>query len=105
MKTLEEACKSTFVYSVKEPEESEIRAAIEKVHADIDRWRAIEDEVRACPWIHVYITKMLAMIATRQVTPGEALLACAAQMIAVGMEMERQPMTFAETPPAGYTGV
>jgi hypothetical protein len=89
MKNITEACESTFVYKVRDQGEESTREVKTKIATDLDRWKGIDDEVRNCPHIQMYVAQMIAFHAAGKVPLGECLMATAAQMVAVGMEMER----------------
>ena len=88
MKNVQEACEATFIYKFDEksplPAEDQIR---QQLADDLARWKGIDDEIRACHWIHVYIAQMIGMAATGRMPLGEVLMATAVQFVAVGMEM------------------
>lgn len=113
MKTIEEACQSTFVHKLPEGEDPEQLSpqVVMKFATDIDRWRAIDDDVRNCRFVQIYVAQMIALHASGRVPIGECLMATACQMVQLGMEMARVelPEAGASVPGRrdreGYTGL
>lgn len=94
MKTLAEACKATFVYDL--PSDAgpiEAQVVMKTVASDVDKWKAIDEEVRACRWVKVYIAQMILLRNAGVFSLGEALMACFIQAVQVGIEMERAELS------------
>ncbi len=83
----------------------------QKIADDIEHWRAVDDEIRNDRYVHIFVAQMVLMVTTGRLPLGEALMACAVQFVAVGIEMERGelPLPTGDSVPGrrerGYTGV
>lgn len=116
MKTLEEACLTTFarveVGKRGQDDVAQTTRMLKAIAEDMRRWAQTADEIRACEIVLTYVVAVAQVIADDTVTPAEGLLSCFIQGVIVGMEMERaEPPIPAESVPGrrdqatGYTGV
>lgn len=113
MKSIDEACKTTFVYDLTDQAmAADAPEVVMKISADIDRWTAIDDDVRNCKWIQIFVANIIAMHASGRIPLGECIMATCCQMVQVGMEMARVELPEPrESVPGrrerdrGYTGV
>ena len=102
MKTLEEACKATFVYDLPaNAGPAETQVVMKTVANDVDKWTGIDADVRASKWVRAYIAQLILLNRGGVFGLAEALMACFVQAVQVGIEMERAELSAETVQPKG----
>jgi hypothetical protein len=90
VKTLQEACLSTFAYPLPDDTGRSRLQAVIRLAADAGRWREIEDEICQSPPVRTYIDSVVALHDSGRLSLEDCLMATFIQATTVGIEMERQ---------------